>query len=217
MKLYSYWRSSSSYRVRIALAIKGIDAEIVPVHLLRDGGQQHSADFFAINPLRQIPALEIDIAGRRHVITQSLAIIELIDELFPEPPLLPATPAGRAHARQLAEIVCAGIQPLQNLDVLTRLDALGVDRRSWGQDVIARGLAALEATAAPLAGTFLIGDEVSVADVVLIPQLYNARRFHIDVSELPLLARVEAACLALPAFVTAHPDNQPDAEVSQAR
>lgn len=214
VKLYSYWRSSSAYRVRIALALKGIDHEIVPVHLLRDGGEQKKADFAAVNPLHQVPALELEIDGERHVITQSMAIIELLDELYPEPPLLPPTAASRAHARQLAEIVCSGIQPLQNLDVLVRLKAHGVDRRSWGQDVIARGLTALETTARPGAGQFLVGDSVSVADIMLIPQLFNARRFDIDVSEFPTLARVEATCLAQPAFIAAHPDNQPDAETA---
>lgn len=213
MRLYNYWRSSASWRVRSALHLKGIAFEYVPVHLVQ--GEQRSAEHQARNPMEQVPALELELPGRgRVVVTQSLAIIELLDELHPEPALLPRDPYLRARARELAEIVNAGIQPHQNLTPMGRIDALqagaGKLHARHFNDV---GLAAYEARAKDVAGRFSVGDSPSIADLCLIPQIYSARRFEVPDLEarFPLLMRIEAACNALPAFQAAHPDAQPDA------
>jgi maleylpyruvate isomerase len=208
MILYDYWRSSSAWRVRIALHWKGVPFERRVVNLIKDGGEQHAAEFQALNPLRQVPVLVTD-DGR--TIAQSMAIIGYIEERFPAPPLLPADAWLRARARQLGEIVNSGTQPLQNLTVLDRVQAHGGDRNEWARHFIARGLAALEAAAHETAGAFLVGDAVSIADAYLVPQLYNARRFNVDLAPFPTLARIESACAALPAFEAAHPDAQSDA------
>ena len=210
MILYDYWRSSSAWRVRIALHYKGLPFERRVVDLSPDAREQHTDSFGALNPLRQAPVFILD--GDPRPLTQSMAIIELLEERFPKPPLLPADPWRRARARQLAEMVNAGIQPLQNLSVLDHAQAGGLDRNEWARHFIARGLAALEAVAQETAGTFLVGDAVSIADVYLVPQLYNARRFKVDLASVPTLVRVEAACAALPAFAAAHPDVQSDAK-----
>lgn len=207
MRLYSYWRSSCSYRVRIALAWKGIEHEIVPVHLAR--GEQNDETFRAKSPSRQVPLLVTDEGDE---LAQSIAILEYLEERFPSPPLLPSGAAPRARARQLAEIVNSGIQPLQNLFVTQELERQGVDASAWSVLHIRRGLEAYEAVARTTAGRFSIGDAPTLADACLVPQLYNARRYHIDVkADFPLLARIDAECAALPAFAGAHPDRQPDA------
>jgi maleylpyruvate isomerase len=211
MKLYGYWRSSSAWRVRIALAWKGVPYEYQPVHLLRDGGEQHGPAYRAVNPLEEVPTLELEVDGQLRRLTQSLAIIDFLEAYAPSPPLFPRAPFLRARVRQLAEIINAGTQPLQNSGVLARVKQLGADEQAWARHYIARGLAALELVAGETAGAFLVGDAVSVADVLLVPQLYNARRFALPLESYPLLARVEAACVSLPAFVDSHPDKQPDA------
>ena len=209
MILYDYWRSSSAWRVRIALRLKGVAFERRVVNLIKDGGEQHSDAFRALNPSGQVPVLIPDEGGR--AITQSMAIIAYLEERFPTPPLLPADPWRRARARQLAEMINAGIQPYQNLPVLERLKALGVDQMEWARGFNARGLAALEAAARETAATFLVGDAPSLADVYLIPQLYAARRFSVDLAPYPTLLGVEAACARLDAFAAAHADAQSDA------
>ena len=208
MILYDYWRSSSAWRVRIALHWKKLPFERRVVNLIKDGGEQHAADFATLNPLRQVPVLVTD-EGR--TITQSMAIIGYLEERFPAPALLPADPWLRARARQLAEMVNSGTQPLQNMNVLDKVQAGGLDRNEWARHFIARGLAALDAAAQETAGTFLVGDAVSLADAYLVPQLYNARRWNVDLSPIPTLVRIESACAALPAFAAAHPDAQSDA------
>ena len=212
MKLWSYWRSSCAYRVRIALGIKQLPFEYAPVHLIRDGGQQHQASFGALNPQRQVPVLEVEEAGGVVRLVQSIAIIEYLEERFPSPALLPAAPAARAHVRALAELVNSGIQPFQNTTTLAELKARGVAPEPWAQSFVARGLAALEALAAPRAGAFMFGDSVTMADLYLVPQLYNARRLDVPYADFPTLARAEKSCLALPAFEAARPEAQPDAE-----
>ncbi len=214
MKLYTYWRSTSPWRVRIALAWKGLPYEAEAVHLLADGGRQHGDAFRALNASEQVPLLELDERGpdgRPRRITQSMAIIEYLEERYPTPPLMPADPWLRARARQLAEIVNSGIQPHQNLGTTTKLAEVGGDRGLWLAHFIPRGLAVLERAAAETAGAFLVGDAVTIADVYLVPQLYAARRFSVDLAPYPTLVRVEAACAALPAFAAAHADAQPDA------
>jgi maleylpyruvate isomerase len=214
MKLWSYWRSSSAYRVRIALGLKGLPFEYAAVHLIRDGGQQHQPDFVALNPLRQVPVLELEDGAQTIRLVQSMAIIQYLDELFPEPPLLPASPADRAHVRALAEVVNAGIQPLQNTSTFAELKKHGIATEPWAEAFVSKGLAALEQLARERAGSFLFGNRVSLADIYLVPQLYNARRFGVPLDAFPTLTRAETSAQALPAFQAAAPDAQPDAEAS---
>ena len=211
MILYDYWRSSSAWRVRIALHFKGIAFERRVVNLIKDGGEQHTDAFRTLNPLRQVPVLVTQEKDGARTITQSMAIIGYLEETVPVPPLLPADPWLRARARQLAEIVNAGTQPLQNLTVLDHVEAQGLDREAWARHFIARGLAALEAASQETEAKFLVGDAPSIADLYLVPQLYNARRWKVDLAPYPTLVRVDATCSGLPAFVAAHPDAQSDA------
>jgi len=210
--LRGYFRSSASWRVRIALHLKGQPFEYVPVHLLRGGGEQHGEDHRRLNPMEQLPVLLVDGAP----LTQSLAILEFLEERHPEPPLLPREPLARARARALAEVINSGIQPLQNLEVMQRLGAtFGAERPaqlSWSRSYIARGLGALEALVAGSAGRCMVGDEVTFADLCLVPQLYNARRFAVDLDACPTLVAIESRLVTLPAFRAAHPDQQPDFE-----
>ena len=210
---YDYWRSSSAWRVRIALHFKQISVERCAVNLLAEGGEQHRPDFHALNPLSEVPVLVVDdAAGAPRVIAQSMAILHYLEERFPAPPLLPADPWLRARARQLAEMVNAGIQPFQNLSLQQRLRANGfADPALIARASNARGLGALEALASETAGRFLIGEAPTLADVYLVPQLYAARRYDVELAPFPTLLRIEAACAALPAFAAAHPDLQPDA------
>lgn len=205
MQLYSYWRSSCSWRVRIALAWKGLDYTYLPVNLLE--GDQHSEEHRARNPMRQVPYLWDDGFG----LAQSMAILEYLEETVSEPALLPSDPRNRARARQLAEMINAGIQPLQNFAVLQMLEGFEVDKKAWSQSWIARGFAALEKIAEGTAGQYLVGDTVTFADLMLVPQMYNARRFGVVLDNYPTLVRVDAACAELPAFQASHPDAQPDA------
>jgi maleylpyruvate isomerase len=211
---YDYWRSSSAWRVRIALNLKGISVERRFVNLApQGGGAQHTGEFRALNPFSEVPVLVVeDAGGRARVLTQSMAILGYLDERFPTPPLFPADPWLRARARQLAEMVNAGIQPFQNLSLQERLRGSGVaEPAEIARHYNARGLAALESLAAETAGTFLVGEAPTVADIYLVPQLYGGRRYGVDVAAFPTLLRIEAACAALPAFADARPEVQPDA------
>ncbi len=213
MILHNYWRSSASYRVRIALGLKGVAWTYAPVNIIRPGGgAQHDASYLAHNPQAQVPTLELTLDGATRYVTQSLPIIELLDELHPQPPLLPATPYLRARARAIAELVNSGIQPLQNLSTTNAVGKLGGDERAWVQGFLTRGLAALEALVADVAGTCCVGDAPTIADCVLVPQLYSARRFKVALDAMPRLTAIEAHLEATyPAFAAAHPDRQPDA------
>lgn len=213
MRLYGYWRSSASWRVRIALHYKGLPYEYVPVHLLEGGGQQHAESYRALNPMRQVPALElVDEQGQVHHLTQSLAILEYLEERYPSPPLLPAEPLARARARALAELVNSGIQPLQNLAVLQRVQSeYQADSKAWAAPWVQRGLEAFQAALAGSPGPYCLGTQPTFADVCLVPQLYGARRFGVDLTPFARLTQIEAACNLLPAFQAAHPDRQPDA------
>lgn len=214
MKLYSFFRSSASYRVRIALNLKGLAYEQIPIHLRRGGGEQFSAAYQAVNPQALVPAL--DDGGR--LFTQSLAIIEYLEERHPEPPLLPKDPADRASVRAMAFAVACEIHPLQNLRPLVYLkNELKLSEEQvngWAQHWIRLGLAALErlVVASPLRGQYCFGDGITLADVCLVPQLANARRFRCDLAAYPTLTGIDARCGALPAFADAAPENQPDAE-----
>ena len=204
-ELFGYWRSSASWRVRIALGLKGLEYTNTPVNLLEN--EQGSDAHAARNPMKQLPVLVTPDGP----LTQSLAIVDWLDRAHPEPALYPASSGDRARALALAEIVNAGIQPLQNLKVLLKLQAQGVDRAAWGREAIQDGLEAFQALARTTTAGFSVGDTVTVADLCLVPQLYNARRFDCDLSRLSLLTDIEARCADLPAFQAAHPDNQPDA------
>jgi maleylpyruvate isomerase len=212
ISLHSYFRSTCAWRVRIALAIKGLSFELFPVHLLRDGGEQHRPEFQKQNPLEQVPVLEVNLGSTLFRLTQSMAIIEYLEELYPTPPLLPEGAEQRARVRQLAEIINSGIQPLQNLRTQQEFRTLGIDPTAMVRGFIQRGLAALEHIARGSAGRYLVGNELTYADVFLIPQLNAARRMHVDVEAFSLLRRVERECEALPAFQAAHPERQPDFE-----
>ena len=221
MKLYSYWRSSSAWRVRIALELKQLPFAYEAVHLLEGGGQQFQPAHQARNPMSQVPVLEWDAGGQTRRLAQSIAIIEFLDETHPEPPLLPRDPFARAQARMLAEHVNSGIQPYQNAAVLKRIKELmptveGADVQ-WASYWIARYLVGLEAAVKPLAGTCCIGDAVSLPDLYLVPQLYGARRFKVDLAPFPTLTRIDARLAEHPAFVAAHPDRQPDAPPPEKR
>jgi maleylpyruvate isomerase len=213
LTLLGYWRSSASYRVRIGLGLKGLPYEYVAVNLVAPGGGEQLAEpYRARNPMGQVPTLLVEEAdGATATLRQSLPILEYLDERWPDPPLLPADRTRRAHARALAEVVNSGIQPLQNLSVTRRLAALGVDDKAWIRAVVADGLVALERQVADTAGRFCVGDHPTVADCCLVPQLYSARRFGVDLAPCPTLTRIDAACAELAAFAAAHPDRQPDA------
>lgn len=211
-ELYSYFRSSAAYRVRIALGLKGLDYRIVPIHLLKDGGEQHGADYLSRNPEGLVPALAED----GHVLTQSLAIMEYLDEAHPGAPLLPSDPLGRARVRALALLIACDIHPLNNLRVLRWLaHEMRVDktvRDAWYRHWIETGFQALEARLqSPDTGLCCHGDTPGLADCCLVPQVYNAHRYEIDLSAYPTVARIAAHCETLPAFQAAHPDVQPDA------
>lgn len=211
LRLYSFWRSSSAWRVRLGLGLKGLAFELVPVDLL--ALEQYGEAHRARNPMAQVPVLEVTEGGRTARLAQSMAILEWLDERFPAPPLLPADLDGRARVRMLAEHVNSGIQPLQNAVVLRTLrEKLPGYDREWAARFISEGLAALElAVGDGGAGRFCHGDAPGLADCYLVPQLYNARRFGVDVAPFPTLLRIEEACNALAPFQAAHPDRQPDA------
>lgn len=206
MQLHGFWRSTATWRVRIALAHKGLVYRYLPVDLV--AGHQHDPAYQQISPMSQVPVLVLADGTR---ISQSIAILEFLEETRPDPPLLPRDPYARARVREFAEVINAGIQPLQNTAVRLHLERTqGVDIPAWIDRFVGRGVAALETLAAASAGRFVVGDAVSFADVALVPQLYFARRFGLDLAACPTLLRVEAACNALACFQVAHAERQPD-------
>ena len=210
MKLHGYFRSSAAYRVRIALNLKNLRAEHLPHHLRK--GEQCSASYLAINPQGLVPALENDAGA---VLTQSLAIIEWLDETHPTPQLLPQDPLRRAKVRAFALAIACDIHPVQNLKVLARLHELGLPEekvQDWAAWANREGLSACERLLGDEPGPFCFGGMPTLADLCLVPQLANARRFGVDVSAFPRLLKAEAAAKALPAFADAAPEKQPDAE-----
>lgn len=211
LKLYGYWRSSAAYRVRIALNLKGLDYEQVSVNIAPAASAQKEAGFAELNPQMRVPVLETD-AGR---LTQSMAILEWLEEMWPKPALLPGEPFERAACRAFADTVACDIHPLNNLSVLVALrEDFGASPEAvsrWYGDWILRGFAALETMASERRGAFLFGGAPGLAEVCLVPQIYNAGRFEVDLSAFPRLLEINAACAEHSAFIAAAPDNQPDA------
>ncbi|MET0332446.1 MAG: maleylacetoacetate isomerase [Dyella sp.] len=210
--LYDYWRSSAAYRVRIALNFKRLDYDAQAVHLVRDGGEQHTPAYAALNPQRLLPAL----AMSGQVLTQSLAIIEYLEEAQSEPPLLPADALGRARVRSLAQVIACDTHPLCNLRVVQRLgEQFGADEAAhvvWIRHWIGEGLRAFEALLQhPATGAFCHGDHPGLADVCLVPQVYNAMRWKLPLDAYPSVARIHARCADIEAFAQARPERQPDA------
>jgi maleylpyruvate isomerase len=211
MKLYTYFRSSAAYRVRIALNLKGLPYEMVPIHLTKDGGRQYSPEFRAINPQMRVPALEL---SNGEVLTQSLAIIEYLDDIQPEPALLPADALARAKVRAVAQVIACDIHPLNNLVALRyikrQLKHEQAEIDAWYHHWVIEGFTAIEAMIVP--GPYACGSQVTLADICLVPQVFNARRLKVPLDKFPKIVAVETACLKLPAFAKARPENQPDAE-----
>jgi maleylacetoacetate isomerase len=211
VKLYSYFRSSAAYRVRIALNLKGIAYDTIPIHLIKDGGHNKRPEFRAINPQMRVPVL-VTPAG--DTLTQSLAIIEYLDETHPQPPLLPKDPIARAKVRALAELIACDIHPLNNTSPLRYLKRdMGQDQGAidtWYHHWVLSGFEALEAMIGE--GPYLCGKEVTLADTCLVPQVANARRLKVPLDKFPKIVAADVACLKLAAFDKARPENQPDAE-----
>jgi maleylacetoacetate isomerase len=211
MKLYSYFRSSAAYRVRIALNLKGLAYDTVPVHLIKDGGHNKRPEYRAVNPQMRVPTL---VAPSGDVLIQSLAIIEYLDEIKPDPPLLPKDPIARARARALADLVACDIHPLNNVGALRYLKRDLHQQQSaidaWYHHWVIEGFEALEELVRP--APYACGSEITIADIFLVPQMANARRLKVPLDKFPKIVGVETACLDLPAFDRARPENQPDAE-----
>ena len=211
MKLYTYFRSSAAYRVRIALNLKNVAHEMAAVHLVKDGGRHRQEAYRAINPQLRVPTL---VLSSGDVLIQSLAIIEYLDEVHPDPPLLPVDALQRAHVRAVAQMVACDIHPVNNLVTLNYLkgplkhDQAAVD--DWYRNWVVQGFEAIEALIHP--GPYAFGSQVTLADLCLVPQVFNARRFKVAMERFPKIAAADAACLKLPAFDKARPENQADAE-----
>ena len=211
MKLYSYFRSSAAFRVRIALNLKGLAYDTVPIHLIKDGGRHKSAEYRAVNPQMRVPALALSDGD---ALVQSLAIIEYLNEAYPSPPLLPADLIERARVRAVAQIIACDIHPLNNTAALNYLktelkhDQAAVE--AWYASWVLAGFEAAEAMIKP--GPYAFGSAVTLADLCLVPQVFNARRFKIALDRFPKIVAADAACAKLPAFDKARPENQPDAE-----
>ncbi len=211
MKLYSYFRSSAAYRTRIALNLKGLSYETIPIHLQKQGGLNKKPEFRAVNPHMRVPALALDSGD---VLIQSLAIVEYLDEVYPQPPLLPREPLERAKARALAQVVACDIHPLNNIGPLRYIknefgqEQAKIDR--WYHHWVLDGFDAIEAMITP--APYACGSDVTLADICLVPQVYNARRLKVPLDRFPKIVAVDAACAKLAAFERARPENQPDAE-----
>lgn len=213
MKLYSYWRSTAAYRVRIALNIKGLDYEYCPVHLVKNGGEQFSQEYKSINPQMLIPSL---ITENNEVITQSLAIIDYLDEKYPEKTLYPVNIAEKYQAKAIALSIACDIHPLNNLRVLKYLKEQSFQQNQvddWYAHWIHQGFSAIEKQIEQTAGTFCFGEIVSVADIFLVAQVYNANRFNVPLDNYPNILRINSNCLKLDDFIRATPENQPDCDI----
>lgn len=215
LQLYGYWRSSASYRVRIALNLKNLAYEYIPVHLVKDGGQQKSIEYQRLNPAMLVPSLVDD--SEDITLTQSMAIIEYLDEKYPSNiELLPKHIVDRAWVRMLAQDLACDIQPITNLRILQALslefNADTQATKKWAHDWIVKGFVALEKRLKTRSGKYSFGYSITLADVCLVPQVYNAIRFEVDMQQFPLIKKVYENCQLLPAFIDAAPQNQPDAD-----
>lgn len=210
IQLYSYFRSSASYRVRIALHLKNIEFEYVPIHLLNRGGEHLAEAYKQLNPMAQVPTF----VHNGKAIAQSMAILQYIDQIWPQPSLFPEDPFKKALVLQISEAVNSGIHPVQNLSVLNyltqELNLSDDQKKGWAKHWIQTGFEKLERLVATTAGNFALGSLLTAADLFIVPQVYNARRFGVDMESFPHLSRLESNCLNLEAFERAHPDNQPD-------
>jgi maleylacetoacetate isomerase len=211
MKLYGYWRSSAAYRVRIALNLKQIDCELISVHLVKDGGQQHAADYQELNPNELVPTL----VDGDFKLNQSMAILEYLEKKFPETPLLPAELQTQMTVRAIANDIACDIHPLNNLRVLQHLakelDQDDAGKAAWYRHWVEVGFNGLEKTLTQTHGQYCVGDQVTWADLCLVPQVYNAERFNVDMSAFPVISKIAKNCRALPAFHAASPEQQADA------
>jgi len=219
MKLYSYYRSSCAYRARLALNIKGLPYDCIPVHLVRNGGEQHNPEYKELNPQSLVPTLVTDDG---FVLTQSMAIMEYLEEKYPKTPILPKSAEERAYARQISLICVADMHPLNNLRVLNHLSGeLGVtqaQKTEWYHKWVRQGFDAIEKILERSkfrTGDYVCGDKATMADICLIPQVYNARRYDVDMSPWPIIDAIDAACLKLQPFIDASPENQPDTPEDQ--
>ncbi|NQY36047.1 MAG: maleylacetoacetate isomerase [Alteromonadaceae bacterium] len=216
MKLYGYWRSSAAYRVRIALHLKGIEFESIPVHLVKNGGEQHKDEYVALNSSHLVPTLVDKIDENSEVVlNQSIAIIDYLDAKFTQMPLYPETLTERALVQALSLDIACEIHPVNNLRIQQYLvNELGInddDKLKWSHHWMSKGFAAFEAKLQTTAEKFCFGNTITVADLCLIPQVYNAIRFGVDMKAYPIINRVAENCNQLPAFIAALPENQPDA------
>lgn len=203
-RLYHYWRSSSSWRVRLALDWKGLSYEAAPVSLLN--GESESPEHLSRNPAGCVPVLEI-LGAPPLFLTESIAIIEYLEETHPSlSSLLPGSATQRARIRALAEVINAGTQPIQNIPVLERHSSDPAEQKAWAKEFIARGLKTYETLCTPVSGTFSVGDSFSLADICLIPQIYNAERYQVDLRQFPVISGIHDRCRSLPAFASSHPD-----------
>ena len=205
-RLYSYFRSSCSWRVRVALNLAGLEVEQVPIHLVKNGGEQHSQDYKKLNPLGQVPTLEMDGL----LLTQSVAIMEYIHDTHPEAHILPEDPAMKAKVRMITDMICSGIQPIQNLSVMQKHSQDQAERMAWSKYWITTGFRALEAVLQKTAGECCVGDKVTMADCCIVPQVFNATRFSVDMSEFPIIEKLNENLSSRPEFMAAHPTQQPD-------
>ncbi|XP_027027838.2 maleylacetoacetate isomerase isoform X1 [Tachysurus fulvidraco] len=208
--LHGYFRSSCSWRVRIAFALKGIEYDQEPVNLVKDGGQQLTEQYKTVNPMQQVPAVTIDGI----TLSQSLAIIQYIDETRPRPPFLPADLQQRAQVRMISDLIASGIQPLQSTSFITKniyvIQKVGEEKVQWAQHFINKGFKALESILKQTSGTYCVGNEISMADICLVPQVYNAERFKVDLDQYPTIKRINQTLMDLEAFKISHPSCQPD-------
>ena len=212
MILFGFWRSSCSWRVRIALRYKGIPFDNQPIHLQRNGGEQFTPAHRHRNPMKQVPVLQDQLGSHQMTISQSIAIMEYLEEQYPNPSILPTDAKQRFRARQVSEVINSGIQPLQNSSTLKAIEALGQDKKEWAKSWIQQGLDNLETMVRGFPETdFVVSSTPTMADFCLIPQLYNAKRFGCTMAHWTRLRSIQAKCMTLPAFVLSHPENQHDA------
>ncbi|XP_048736686.1 maleylacetoacetate isomerase-like isoform X2 [Ostrea edulis] len=206
--LYSYFRSSCAWRVRIALNLKDIKFEYRAVNLIKDGGMQRKEEYTALNPMQQVPTLLIDGA----TLTQSIAIMEYLEEINPSPAILPENPLQRAKVREICEVIASGIQPVQNLQILQKVEKLAdaEEKTEWAKSCIVKGFTALESLLSKCAGKYCVGDTITMADICLVPQVFNANRFKVDMSKYPLISKINEELQKNDAFQKASPSKQPD-------